>query len=260
MALAYGMLLGNFYATAQSMTIVTVGSHPVSISAGLHYPWGYSGESTEQYLEAVEAGIQAAHATLSSAALSIDVSTGFVTIDLGTSGQITAMSSDLRDILGFDGVTIPTGTSQTHVGTEPMRYLWRPTKYISGHPVDRDQVWAPETTGQVVRSADATAYGIEGEDINETFLTWQNLPENDAIINPSSAASESFEHFYRDVLRGPKPFRYVPDRASYTSSSYVECMLGNGMVPRFTQLCRRIQPNTNVLWRVHLAPVVEFSE
>lgn len=246
MAITYQLLLGRFYQAA-SAAAFTVDSNDINIAAGWYYPWGYSGESSDQFLDHLQTLIRAIGAPFTTATVTCAVATGLVTIDTnaGSSKDITWSDTDVRDLLGFTGNL--TG-AESYTATNQMRYVWRPTKALSYTSVDRDEIWAPDSSSRVLRSSGGTAYSVVGYTAYDVELSWQYLPKAD-VITDSSTVWESLQQFWVDVIAKGSPLRYLPDRTSYTSTSFgCGLVMGDETIGSFEDMVRRNIDGVDTRW------------
>ena len=256
--MAYQMLLGRFYLASNDFTVNdSGGADTLSTTAGYYYPSGYSGDT--QLCEHLQSVIRANGGVYTSATVTLSAATGLITIDFATGGTDITLNwtdTDLRNILGF---TENQSGAKSDTATNQMRYVWRPTRSMSDHPVDLTEFWSPATNTKLVRSTDGTTYAIRGNEYNEATAEWQYLPQADVITN-SSTAYESLQEFYSDVIVKGQSVRLLPDRTSYTSSSYKEALIGlpDKSLGSFRDFCNRHITSYNGLWSVSL-PLAEYA-
>ncbi len=261
MALAYSMFLGRFYLASKSFNVTHDAGEPnpdsdtITTTAGNYYIKGYTGESTNQLVEHLQAQIRASSlgTSLASATVDLNEGTGQITINFATGGTeigITWTDTDLRDLLGFTG---DLSGADSYTATNQCRYIWRPTRYVSNHDVDRDQIWAEESNSRVVVSSDATAFAITGNTRKNVNLEFRNLPAAD-VRTDSATVWETFQQFFVDVIAKGETVRYIPDRATYSSTSYGEGLAGpdSDSVGKLTDYISRALPRSDTLWGVSI--------
>tara|TARA_Y100000310_G_scaffold132_1_gene179 strand:+ start:1605 stop:2384 length:780 start_codon:yes stop_codon:yes gene_type:complete len=215
--------LGQFVLPATAVDF-TVDANPVALTSGTTYFMsGYSGESTAQLAEHVQAQIRALGAPYGSTNVVQSATTGAITIsDLGGSTAIVWTDTDLRDLLGFTGNL--SGAS-AYTGTNQARYCWFPTIGLSEYPGDLTQWFAPRSTSIPYRSPGGVTGGVEGNELEDGRFAYSLLPKADVITTPTTVF-ESLQKFWSDVIHRTLPFRAFPDRTLNASTSYKTCVWG----------------------------------
>lgn len=252
-------LLGRFYLAAQTFTVSATGK---TTTAGHYFASGYSGESADQLCEHVQDKIDDVYA---GATVALSLSTGKVTIELGTTGSITwGTATTLRDLLGFTG---DLSGADTYIADNPMRYVWCPQRNgsaaaLSEYPngLTAASFWDYESTSRLVRAADGTATTIRGTlATGKAMLAWRLLAKT-SVRASSSPDPGTWEQLWLDVVGDGERVRLVLDDASYTSANYVEAVPGvdDDALGEFGDYCGRSRPPFDGLWDVEL-PLVEYT-
>jgi hypothetical protein len=202
------------------------GPSPAALTEGDYFVFGYTGEVATQLLEHLEFIIQSAGVAnkFTTAAVTIDPSTGLVSINLGAPGDIVWTDTDLRDLLGFEGVTTTGGSAYT--AAEACRYLWRPSLPIASYPGDLTRWWGQRSTTRAGVSTDGTTYSNQGSILYDGIYGYQLLPVAD-VITTSTTTWETLEQFWQDCIHTGKPVRVLPDRTDVTSTGYVTALITN---------------------------------
>ena len=244
--MAYQELAGKFYCPAYTFT---VNATVKTCTPADYWCRGYTGETTD-FLSHIQTLIKTVYA---SATVTYSLSTGLVTIAFGTTGSITWTMTALRDILGFTANI----TSQTSVtATNPLRYVWRPTRPINLFPHENaaTNLLVPESNSLVRRSINGTVWMLESNTLHSTDLRWMYLTKAE-VLTPASGNDASFQNFWTYVCSKGRPFRYFPDRSVNTSADFVELILrpGNGeRVGDFSAFRSRSIESYNGYWDINL--------
>jgi hypothetical protein len=252
-------LLGRFYLAAQSFTVNATGK---ATTAGHYFLCGYSGESTDQLCEHVQDLVDDVCA---GATVGLSLTTGKVTIELGTTGSITwGSATELRDLLGFTG---DLSGADTYLADNPARYAWAPQRNgnaaaMGEHPnaLTAASFYDYASNTRLVRSKDGTATTVAGPlSTGEAMVGWRFLSKSSCR---ASAAPDpgTFEQLWLDCLGGGERVRLVLSASSYTSANYVECVAGRDdeVLGAFGDYCKRSRPPFDGLWDVAL-PLVEYA-
>jgi len=256
----YQKFLGRFAITNDSKDFTLErkdgtpwGPTAAALTTGNYYLHGYTGESTDQLLEHLQDVIRNAGAAnkFTTATVTLDDSTGLVSINLGASGDIVWTDTDLRDLLGFEDTTTTGGSAYT--GSDQARYLWRPSEPASMYPGTLATWWAPRSTSIAHRSEDGTTYQLKGSLIYDADIEYQNLPEAD-VVTGSATVWAALEKFWTDVAHEAQPMRCYPDRTANSATDYVTAVwAGSGEGLGSWQDYRERQRATwNGLWTVRV--------
>lgn len=246
----YQAYLGKFAISNDSKDF-SIGGSPVALTTGNYFMAGYSGESTTQLCEHIQVKIRALGAPYGSTSVTMSED-GYITIgDLGGVTTITWTDTDLRDLLGFTGNL--SGQSG-YTATNQARYCWFPTRAIADYPGDLTSFWTPRSTSITYRSGDGTTCSIVGTLINEGKFSYKHLPASN-VITTSTTVWESFQRFWTDVIHEGQPFRVLPDRSSYTPTSYLTALWAvqeDEPVGPFSDFVERHVRKYNGLWDLDL--------
>jgi hypothetical protein len=184
--------------------------------------------------------------------LTYSASTGLATLDCdGTTTSVTWTDTALRDLLGFTG-NLSGSTSYT--ATNQMRYVWRPSRPLTRHPVKQSRFLAERSNTRVFSSNDGTARSLKGFDTYGGDFGYDLLEDSEVVID-SSTVYEAFEQWWLDVPHEGMPFRAYPDRTLNTSTDFIECrMMRSGSdeveLGKFEDYARRDEDNYDGLWSV----------
>ncbi len=137
--------------------------------------------------------------------------TGLVTIAV-TNGtySITWTSTNLRDCLGFTAGNIATQTTVT--GASQARGLWIPDHPLRADtdikqaPTENDMRACEGPTGLVTTLAGTDKYVLTG-------LLWERVAVNRIWIGEETTPNQSYERFYKDVVRGNGHAWFSPGNA-----------------------------------------------
>lgn len=154
-----------------------------------------------------------------------ETSTGKTTISASggsvTAFQIVWTDTAMRDTLGFTGTV---SGALTYTSTNHCKYLWLPNCGRTGdvpEPVT-SQAWFGRGTADttVVRAPSGQTVAINYNTLHNARLQWLTVQGKKSWKGSEAVTNESFEQFWRDVLRYGKRFRYHPDRSVDTSTNY----------------------------------------
>jgi hypothetical protein len=161
-----------------------------------------------------------------SANVSYSKTTGFVTLAMTGGANIEFDDSELADILGFASTT--QAAAATHTGTQVPKHIWRPTRGLSGHPVDANTFWAPRSSTIVGRSVDGTTYSREGTKTYDADIEFKLLPVADVCTPGSGTIYRDLQQFFEDVASKGSLIRVYHDRGTSTDSdSWSEGLWGS---------------------------------
>lgn len=201
------------------------GAQAVALTVAEYFMAGYTAEGTENLVEHLETQIK----TVDSAAtvvLNLDgANAGKVTITLTDDTQIVWVDSDLRDILGFSQGDI----TSTSTGSDEARFVWLPSLDMSERPTNKTEFWEFTSTSKVDHAPDGTPHGRAGKSTLTADIKYDLLDDLEVLI-PAGAGvgtNKTFEKLFRTSIHETRPIRILPDRASYTSTSFLTGLFAN---------------------------------
>lgn len=254
----YQQYLGKFSISSANNQF-SVGGVGLTLTSGDYYTAGYSGESTDQLCEHMQAVIRAgtAHAT---ATVEYSGTTGAVTITLDSSEALVFTDAPLAAILGFSS-TSP-GTSDTFTSDQTPRYVWRPSLGPSEYSGNLLNWWSPRTTTRSYRSASGITFSNVGNLLYDAKISYSLLSVDEVRTPTTGTVYDDLEQWFKDVIHNGMPFRCYPDRTVNTSSDYYTAMFGSDdtdIVDSFDKYCDKYSTDYNGLWDVAL-PMMEHNE
>ena len=249
MAATLQQYLGQFL--VPSNTLLTIGGEPaVTVTTGYYYIAGYTGETTNQFCEALEAAIQAgtSHTT---ATVVFDASTCTVTITLDSSATLSFSNATLRDALGFSGDQT---SATTHTSDLTCRYCWSPSRGLSGYPLNLNNFWQPSSMTAHGRSRDGSTWNVEGNELYEADCRYSFISNAEAIKPSSDNDWQNFQSFFEDVVHPGRPIRIYPDKTLNTSSSFLTGVIQSGeeMIGKLTNYVQRSVASYDGLWDIRV--------
>lgn len=221
--MSYQLFLGQFTIGALDFTI---GSTACQIAAGNYFMYGYTGESTDQFLEAIQAEIRA-ETSHTGATVAFNTSTERVTITLDSTDSITFDDTSMADILGFTSGSYSGASSYT--AEQNPRYSWLPELANADKPhyMSAANFWVPSSQSIVQRSENGTTYPLAGERIYEASITYKYLSTSNVLTPTTGSVYSDFQQFWNDVIHEAQPFRLVFDKTTYAASSdYITGIVG----------------------------------
>ena len=251
-------ILGRFY-ISNALDDFSVGGTALSLDTGYYYLAQYSGETTEQLCEHMQAVIRAGTA-YSSATVTYSGSTGVVTINIGATATLDFDDTGLAAILGFSATSYSGASSYS--SNQVPQHVWRPTISLSDHYGEKKNLWAPRSTSRVVRSANGTTYSIVGNELFDVVLTWNILPKEDVITPADGTVYRDYEQFYRDVIHEGQPMRVYHDRTLNSVDDFKTAIFGSDdqdIVGSISEYVARYTPDYNGHWSVTI-PLMEFNQ
>ena len=199
------------FAIGSSSNNFSVGANAVTLTSSYYYIAKYTGESTSQLCETMQAAIRAVSGTVSpNANVTYSMATGRITIALDSAQTITWTDAALQTILGFTGAQ---SGSATYTATYQPRYTWRPSRGLSSYPLTLERLWDPQATSRFTRAKDGAVHSVAGHTIYAAELEYQALPAGDVVVG-AVQNYQSFEQFYLDVISAGQPMRVYPDRSN----------------------------------------------
>lgn len=207
----------------------TVDGNTFTVAAGYYYMSSADGDGggSTSFLAVVEAALEAAVAKTFTVALSGGESsrTGLVTITASAAAAINWVSTDLRQILGFDG-NLASNTSWT--SESAAKSVWLPDcHYVAPNAIDGSWRGFQEGDQQSVQSPSGYAWSHMGEErtaLDEGDLAWEAVSRKKAIQANEETANESWERFAREGIWGTAawgtaggPIRFYPDADAATT-------------------------------------------
>jgi hypothetical protein len=203
------------------------GDQTVTLEAGDRYPKGYTSESPDQFVEHVTTKIQAASGFGAGDTCTLDLTTGLITFTWGTANcALTWVDTTLRALMGF---AANLSSAALHVAPNAMRYLWLPSLSPSMLPVNLTEFWMPRSNSKMPLSTDGTPGGRAGKLQDRAAISYDLLDLAEVLIPAGGGvtSNKTFERFWRDACHGTWPIRILPDRTSYTSTTYKSGNFGN---------------------------------
>lgn len=258
MSTYYQQFLGRFSINTSNNNLTVAGT-ALTLTSGNYYLAGYTGESTDQLCEHLQAQIRTV-AGHSGATVVYSGTTGQVTITLGATATISFTDAYLAYILGFSSAT--QSGADTYVSDQNPRYVWRPTIGASGHPVNLINLWAPRSTTRVYRSPNGTTYSIEGDELNDALIEYSLLPDDDVVTPATGTVYRDLQQFFRDVVHAGQPMRVYPDRTVNTSADYKTAIFGRDdqeIVGSFQDYIARWGSDYSGLWDISI-PLMEYLQ
>jgi len=231
----------------------------VTLTSGRYYLAGYTGESADQLVEHITTQIVAEGGAFANVVCSYSASTGKVSFVAGAGANIDIAFTDtaLRDLLGFAAnITGLDDTAQT--ATNEARYVWRPDRALSGHPVGHGRVFRPESTTVVFRSKDGSINSVVGNTLYAGLLEYSMIAGARVYIPDGGSVNQELERFFEDVIANGEPIRFYPDRTVNTSTDYVTLVVGGGDGPigAFDDFAQRHIASYSGLWDIGI-PVIK---
>ncbi|MEE9366929.1 MAG: hypothetical protein V3W44_09605 [Dehalococcoidales bacterium] len=227
--MAIPQYFGRFEITSanQDFSFNDGSAHAMVIPTGFYYTAGYTSESTNQLVEAVNAQLETISAAygcnwddVNGDGTRDDTGTNRITLDFtgaGSNVSVTFTDAGVAALLGFSGNI--TATAKNYTGTQTPRHTWQPTLAPSHYAGVASKFWIPEFTAKVQRSKDGTTHTIPGNTLYFGGHRFSLLPEADVQV--AATVYRDLEQFFLDVVGNAQPIRILPDRTSYTSTSYV---------------------------------------
>lgn len=253
-----GMYVGSFSANALTGQFYDGSSAFFSVAAGDYYLAGYTGEGAGAFLATVQSGIRAV-AGQGNANVSLNVSTGRVTVALNTARAINWTTDRLANILGVsNGLVQP--SAATHVGANSARYLWRPSRAPASHPVGITEALSPRSGTVYGRSEDGTTFSVKGSKVQDGTIGYTQLPAADVIRPEGGTVYLDLRQWWDDVVHEGMPFRFVMNRDKYAATSdYKTCIWyeeGEEEVGAFDERIGRTMKSYQGRWDVRV-PLAE---
>lgn len=252
MANVYQEFLGRF-PVGSTLDSFSIGTNAITLTAGNYYVNGYTGESTAQLLEHMQAKIRAATGGYANATVTRSQTTGLVTMATGGgAAAITWTDTALQTLLGFTGTQ---GSATSHVATYHPRYVWRPTDPPMDVDTTPEEMFAPVSTAKVYRAQDGSMCSVDGVTVLQDCrrLAYQCLPQNDAIRNVAGPTYRSLEEFWEDIIARGRPMRVYPDRSvNANSACFTTAVYGAEQPGAFVDTVGKAQGSYLGYWRVDL--------
>ena len=252
MANVYQEFLGRFPigATTDSFSI---GTNAITLTAGNYYCNGYTGESTEQLCEHMQARIRAATGGYTSATVTRSQTTGLVTIATGgAAAAITWTDTALQTLLGFRGTQ---SSATSHTATYHPRYVWRPTDPPMEADTTPEELFSPVATSKVYRAQDGSMCSVDGVTVLQDCrrLAYQSLPQGDVIRNVAAPTYCSLQEFWEDVIARGRPMRVYPDRSvNANAACFTTAVYGAEQPGAFVDTVGKTSAPYLGYWRVDL--------
>lgn len=203
----------------------TVGAGTATIAAGTYYHSSVDSTAAD-FLQTVADAFATAAATTCSVTASLgEGGTGIVTITFGVAKAITWISTDLRDVLGFD---TDSASATVHTSTGSARSVWLPNCHYKAPEIpSSDFKGLPYTDTRMVMNTAGYSWHVSGQTHYQLPIEWPAVSAAKTRIARESTNSQSFERFWRDNIFGSAawgrpggPVRLYPDAA--TDTTYVE--------------------------------------
>jgi hypothetical protein len=244
---------GQFSVNALTMAVGNVPN--VNIAAGDYFSDGYTGEGTTQFAAAMQAGIRTIP-TQTSANVTCPPSTGKFVIALTAASNISFLTDRLANIAGFSNGLVQPSTA-THTAPSQARYVWRPSRAPSGHPVGIKDPLIPRSSTIYGRAPDGTTFSVVGSLAYDGYMEYHSLPAADVITPDSGTIYVDAQQWFKDVAHEGRPFRLIVNRSQYAATTdYTTCVWHedgeDGEVGSFGAAVRRHFQSHNGLWAVRL--------
>lgn len=203
----------------------TVGAGTATLAAGTYYHSSVDSTAADFLQSVADAFATAASTTCSITASLGENGTGIVTITFGVAKAITWISTDLRDVLGFDD---DSASATVHTSSGSARGVWLPSCHYRAPEIpSSDFKGLPYTDTRMVMNAAGYAWHVSGQTHYQLPIEWPAVKAEKTRIARESTNSQSFERFWRDHIFGSAawghpggPVRFYPDAA--TDTTYVE--------------------------------------
>lgn len=204
-------------------------AYACALTVGNYYAQGYSGESTAQLIEHLQAAIRAANAAFAASGanectVSRSATTGLITIAFAAGGgnvTVTWTDTALGTLLGYTGTL---SGAYSYAATYTPKGVWRPTRALVELPGDETEWWGERSTSRVTIGKNGSTYGMEGTILYDGIYRYESLTKAETI-DTASTVWTTFESFWEAVVHAVRPIRVLPDRTSYTSTTYKPAMM-----------------------------------
>jgi len=207
----YQQFLGRFQLTSSEKDFVINdggGAETLALTVGFYYISDYLSLCTH-----MTSVIQVLGGNYAGMTVAYDADTGLIAIDCdGTTTSITWTDTGLQNLLGFTG-NLSGATS--YIATNQARYVWRPTRAISGYPTSMTYPEGPlveRSTTRLYRANDGAIRSIEGGLLYDATLRYENLSKSEVITSPTTVW-ESLQQFWIDVVHKGEKIYFYPDRS-----------------------------------------------
>jgi hypothetical protein len=188
------------------------------------------------------------------ASANVTYASGAVLIVLAADGNITFDDTALAPILGFGSTAL--SADGRHQSDQIPQHVWRPTKGLSGHPVDINTFWSPRSSTIVGRSIDGTTWSREGTTVYDAVIKLSLLPAADVVTPGTGTVYRDLQQFFEDVAAKGMPCRIYHDRGTTTNSDYwSEGLWGDeddDELGGFDDFARRRLSRWQALWNVEI--------
>lgn len=237
-----------------TITDPVMGAQALTLTDGDYFMAGYTGETTAQFCEHMQAVIRAAHASQATSTVTLEAGTGIVAIAFG-SGQDTSVTwtdATLATMLGYAGNL---SGSQTYVAPNQAQYIWLPAKGLADYPGYKQDWWAKQSTTRTMRAPTGQTFSRAGNLLNDAKIEYMYLPESN-VWAKGSTWHASFEAFFEDVIHAGQPFRCYPDLDSNTSTTYKTAILATDegeTVGNMKDFAERNITRYNNFWKIKLS-------
>lgn len=245
------LFLGKFN-LASNCTVTTEYAN-ATVNAGGYFLAGYTNESSSILLQTVASAIASTDPSLEYSNVTLNSTSGKVSINLSTACNVT-LDATLASIMGFSNSAYTFNTSAT--ANYYPRYLWMPSEAPADYPLNLDasSFWMPESTSSAGRADEGTSWSVQGNLIYGGKLEYVLLPEQEAKITNGYWRND-FQTFWQDVVHAGQPTRILPDKTSYTATSFVTGIVhksGSETMGSFDQYAQRYMKNYNGLWNINI--------
>lgn len=203
----------------------TVGAGTATVAAGTYYLSSVDSTAADFLQTVADAFATAASTTCSITASLGENGTGIVTITFGSAKAIAWISTDLRDVLGFDD---DSASATVHTSVGSARSVWLPSCHYRAPEIPSDTFKGlPYTDTRMVMNQAGYSWHVSGQTHYQLPIEWPAVTAEKTRITRESTNSQSFERFWRDHIFGSAtwgrpggPVRLYPDASS--DSAYVE--------------------------------------
>lgn len=200
-------------------SVVTVGATACNLAAGPYYL--HSDTAALSLLTSLATAIVAGVGGTCTIELQRN---RLIRITFNTNRAITWTSTDLRDLLGFEGAG--SGSATTHTATLVSPLLWSPgylatpatIEGVDGYTVNHQSVFKSDDGSQIY----CDHYGDE----TNQELSWTHIVPGRMRVDDGSAQGGTFHAFYEECLRYRRRILWVPSVDESDASSDVATVAG----------------------------------
>lgn len=253
--------LGRFVIDADSKDLTVddgvTGAIAVSLDIGKYFMAGATGET--QLVEHMQAQIRLANAAFDpEVSVTFDYTTGKVSFTFSGAQALnfTVVFTDtnLRTLLGYTA-DFSSGGGATQTAGNEAKYVWRPNRSFSTHPVERGRLLESESTTTINVAKDGTTTSAVGSLLKRADpLSYMMLAEARIIVPSTGTVNRELETFFDDVVHKGEHVRIFPDDTATATANFTPVVIvdDSGEVGSFSDFSRRHIRNYNGLWDVDI--------